>query len=383
MRVADPTGILVGSSPRIDNAESRRSGTGRSGKKYRFAEIFHRRPASGGRPPRILRTSKAKNASKVLTSTPAAVTIELMVADSPPAGLSDESETRRWCDKPPAATNRPGRCFWRGIGSPFAMVAVRMDRRLQGRIDPSDVIQEACIVAAKQFRRTRLIPQGLLFVAPLDHRPEAHRTTSAAPGGQPRGGPRNLAFSGEFPKPRSAELAAQFLGNLSSPSQNAIRVEQTIQLQEALISLDPLDREILALRHFEQLSNGEAAEVLGLDKSAASKRYAGGSCDQRCIAPADRLRPLTASLSPSVTDHPQPNATAWKSWPTTLWPAIARVNVPASRTTSSIPGIGRSASQPLATVVMLEQNVPPPNRVELTPGGFSPATQTPRRSATS
>ena len=64
------------------------------------------------------------------------------------------------------------------------------------------------------------------------------------------------------------------MGRLSTPSHEAIRLEQAIRLQEALDSLDPIDREILALRHFEQLSNGEAAAVLGLDKSAASKRYA-------------------------------------------------------------------------------------------------------------
>ena len=50
--------------------------------------------------------------------------------------------------------------------------------------------------------------------------------------------------------------------------------ERKIRLQEALNSLEPVDREILALRHFEQLSNGETAQVLALDKSAASKRYA-------------------------------------------------------------------------------------------------------------
>ncbi len=37
--------------------------------------------------------------------------------------------------------------------------------------------------------------------------------------------------------------------------------------------MEPLDREILVLRHFEELSNGEAAQVLGLSKSAASNRY--------------------------------------------------------------------------------------------------------------
>jgi RNA polymerase sigma-70 factor (ECF subfamily) len=53
-----------------------------------------------------------------------------------------------------------------------------------------------------------------------------------------------------------------------------MRAERKIRLQEALNSLDPVDREVLVLRHFEELSNGEAAAVLGLDKSAASKRYA-------------------------------------------------------------------------------------------------------------
>jgi RNA polymerase sigma-70 factor (ECF subfamily) len=52
-----------------------------------------------------------------------------------------------------------------------------------------------------------------------------------------------------------------------------LKAEMRLQLQEALNSLDPLDREILALRHFEQLSNVEAAQELELEPSAASKRY--------------------------------------------------------------------------------------------------------------
>jgi len=46
-----------------------------------------------------------------------------------------------------------------------------------------------------------------------------------------------------------------------------------LRVQEALNSLDPLDREVLALRHFEELSNSEVAAVLGLTKTAASNRY--------------------------------------------------------------------------------------------------------------
>jgi RNA polymerase sigma-70 factor (ECF subfamily) len=46
-----------------------------------------------------------------------------------------------------------------------------------------------------------------------------------------------------------------------------------IRLQEALNRMDPLDREVLALRHFEHLNNAEAARLLGIQESAASKRY--------------------------------------------------------------------------------------------------------------
>jgi hypothetical protein len=69
-------------------------------------------------------------------------------------------------------------------------------------------------------------------------------------------------------------LAAHLLGRLTTPSQAAIRAERKMRLQEALNSLDPIDREVLVLRHFKELSNGEAAAVLALGKLAASKRYA-------------------------------------------------------------------------------------------------------------
>ncbi len=85
---------------------------------------------------------------------------------------------------------------------------------------------------------------------------------------------RSASTAAHCPRRSSAALAAHLLGRLTTPSQAAIRAERKIRLQEALNSLDPIDREVLALRHFEELSNGEAAAVLGLDKSAASKRYA-------------------------------------------------------------------------------------------------------------
>jgi RNA polymerase sigma-70 factor (ECF subfamily) len=63
------------------------------------------------------------------------------------------------------------------------------------------------------------------------------------------------------------------LGRLTSPTLAARRAEMQIRLQEVINAMDPLDREVLALRHFEELTNGEVAQVLGLSKSAASNRY--------------------------------------------------------------------------------------------------------------
>jgi RNA polymerase sigma-70 factor (ECF subfamily) len=80
-------------------------------------------------------------------------------------------------------------------------------------------------------------------------------------------------YRGSLPETSSAALAAQLLGHDSRPSEAAMRAELKICLQEALNSLEPLDREVLALRHFEQLSRAETAQVLGIKESAAGKRY--------------------------------------------------------------------------------------------------------------
>jgi RNA polymerase sigma-70 factor (ECF subfamily) len=76
-----------------------------------------------------------------------------------------------------------------------------------------------------------------------------------------------------LPEASSAALAAQLLGHETRPSEAAVRAELKIRLQEALNSMDALDREILALRHFEQLSLAEVAKVLNIKEKAAGKRY--------------------------------------------------------------------------------------------------------------
>jgi RNA polymerase sigma-70 factor (ECF subfamily) len=155
------------------------------------------------------------------------------------------------------------------------MVALRLDQRLQGRVDPSDVIQESYIDAARRLPGYAANPPMPFFLwlryLAAQRLAEQHRRHLGAKG---RDAGREISlYHGAFPEATTAHLAAHLLGRLTTPSQAAIRVEQRLRLQEALNALETIDREILALRHFEQLSNGEAAEVLGLDKSAASKRY--------------------------------------------------------------------------------------------------------------
>jgi RNA polymerase sigma-70 factor (ECF subfamily) len=155
------------------------------------------------------------------------------------------------------------------------MVAVRIDHRLQGRVDPSDIIQEACLVASKQLSSYVTNPSLPFYLwlrwivgRRLIDQQRRHM------GAQIRSVDREVGlYHGAFPEATSEHLAAQLAARFKSPSQEAIRIEQSIALQEAFDALEPIDREILALRHFEQLSNGEACTVLGIDKSAASKRY--------------------------------------------------------------------------------------------------------------
>jgi RNA polymerase sigma-70 factor, ECF subfamily len=76
-----------------------------------------------------------------------------------------------------------------------------------------------------------------------------------------------------LPAASSAALAAQLLGRFTSPTQAAVRAERMLRIQEAINNLDPIDREVLSLRHFEHLNRKETAQVLGIEEAAAAKRY--------------------------------------------------------------------------------------------------------------
>lgn len=155
------------------------------------------------------------------------------------------------------------------------MVAMRLDRRLRGRIDPSDVIQDAQIEAITrlpEYLREPNLPFFLwLRLIVGQHLKILHRRHLGA---KIRDADREIGlYDGSFPEATGAALAARLLGQLTRPSEAVIRAERKLRVQAALDAMDALDREVLSLRHFEQLSNGEVARALGLSKSAASKRY--------------------------------------------------------------------------------------------------------------
>jgi RNA polymerase sigma-70 factor (ECF subfamily) len=156
------------------------------------------------------------------------------------------------------------------------MVALRLDRRLQGRVDPSDVIQEAYLEAARRLpeylREPKPMPVFLwlrfLAAQSLQVIHRKHLGVMARDAG------REISLHiGRMPQATSAALAAQLLGHDTRASEAAIRVERRLRLEEALNQMDPMDREVLVLRHFEQLSNSECARVLGLKETTATKRY--------------------------------------------------------------------------------------------------------------
>ena len=155
------------------------------------------------------------------------------------------------------------------------MVRLRLDRRLQGRIDPDDVLQEAFVDAARRLAEYSAAPAMPSFLwlrfLTMQRLQTLHRLHL---GVKSREAGREVSlYNGSLPAADSRSLAAKLLGRLTTPSQAAIRAEIQIQIQEVLNAMDPIDREILALRHFEELSNGETAAVLGIHKAAASNRY--------------------------------------------------------------------------------------------------------------
>jgi RNA polymerase sigma-70 factor (ECF subfamily) len=155
------------------------------------------------------------------------------------------------------------------------MVHFQLDPRLSGRSDVSDVLQEAFLAAARRLPEFVAEPAAPFYVwlrgITANALADVHRRHLGA---QRRDAGKEMPLApASYSNTASGLLAASLVGKLTSPSQAAMRQETSAQLQQALARIDAVDREVLILRHFEQLGNNEVAAVLSLTKTAASKRY--------------------------------------------------------------------------------------------------------------
>jgi RNA polymerase sigma-70 factor (ECF subfamily) len=155
------------------------------------------------------------------------------------------------------------------------MVDLRLDPRLRARLDPADVVQDAFLDAAKRLddyvKDAKLTPFLWLRLIVAERLVTLHRHHL---GTRMRDAGREVSLYHEaLPQASTAALASMLLGRQTSPTQAAQRAERLLRVQAALNSLDPIDREVLALRHFEQLNRAEAAQALGISEEAGAKRY--------------------------------------------------------------------------------------------------------------
>lgn len=155
------------------------------------------------------------------------------------------------------------------------MIDMRLDRRIRQRVDASDVVQDVLIDAHRRIGDyltnpampfhlwLRQMAQDRLIDAHRRHRDAARRSLDRE---QP------LVIAGTDDR-STIELAAQIWDRELTPAAAATVRELQERFAAAVEQLDEQDREVVLMRHFEQLSNSEAAEALGLSPPAASMRY--------------------------------------------------------------------------------------------------------------
>lgn len=165
----------------------------------------------------------------------------------------------------------PGRLLERHRPKLRRMVAIRLDRRLAARVDPSDVVQESLAEAAARltdYARERPLP-----FYPWLRRIAADRIADAGRR-HLRAGRRSIGreVPGGLPCESVAELADRLLAPHSGPSARLRKAERRDRVRVALAALPERDREVLVLRYLEDLTTAETAEVLGLSESAVKMR---------------------------------------------------------------------------------------------------------------
>ncbi len=154
------------------------------------------------------------------------------------------------------------------------MIEFRLDERVRGRVDPEDVLQEAFIEASRRLPEYVAAPEVSFFVWLRQMTYQTLLTIQRRHFGQKRD-PR-LEVNGKVKGNQDAtclSIFSAFVSQLTTPSQLLMKQEQLDQLRQILAEMDEIDREVLAMRHFEHLSNSQIAESLGISITAASNRY--------------------------------------------------------------------------------------------------------------
>ncbi len=155
------------------------------------------------------------------------------------------------------------------------IIRFRLDYRIAGRISDSDVLQETYIAAAKRlghFADQKEMPPFLWLRLLIGQQlVDLHRQHLQA---GMRDARKEISIQQTGPSPHtSMAIAARLVGRATGVSELVSRAEQIERLESTLNEMDSIDREVIALRHFEELSNIETAKVLQIDPAAASKRY--------------------------------------------------------------------------------------------------------------
>lgn len=155
------------------------------------------------------------------------------------------------------------------------MIELRLDARLRGRVEASDVVQDAIAEAIERFERYLAEEQPMPFRLWLRFLAKqrlalVHRQNFGVQGRDVR---REVGLGMQDATTSCANLAEAFVATQTSPTLAARRGEVRERVEAAIGALSDQDREIVALRQFEGLSNEEAASELGIETSAASKRF--------------------------------------------------------------------------------------------------------------
>jgi RNA polymerase sigma-70 factor (ECF subfamily) len=186
----------------------------------------------------------------------------------------DESDTEELLNRAAHGDrDARGRLLQRHRDRLCRMIQLRMDPRLAARLDPSDVVQEVLAVADQRlddYALRRPLPfYPWLRQFACDRLADAHRRHLRA---ARRSVQREEQGFLELPDASAQELAERLVASGTGPSESVRRRELRERVQAALAALSERDREVLVLRHLEQLSAHEVAAVLGLTEPAVKSR---------------------------------------------------------------------------------------------------------------